>query len=358
MKVLHIVRQYGPVGGMERYVWEVSRAQAELGMEVNVLCEEVHGNGHENINVFQLGKGLRKPRWLAALLFSRRVTRWIRKHPQKGTIIHSHETTAVHHITTFHGPPFARIRQYPWWKRVSLRVYANLWLEQRELCGDQVQKVVPNSALIAKELLAAYPSIKARLTDPVIPGVGKCIERPDRIIPPTGGVIGFIGKEWQRKGLDRAIAIVEKLRQSRPECELWVAGPAPDDVAHLFKTWDGGYRLLGLTDSREIMPQLDLLIHPARREPFGMVITEALAANVPAVVSRQCGAASEIGNKQGMVLDESENRSKWVEACNELLNRSEPPPPYQHSWREVALEYANLYRLINTENQDIRAYSS
>ncbi|ATX79587.1 UDP-glucose:(heptosyl)LPS alpha-1,3-glucosyltransferase [Mariprofundus aestuarium] len=346
MKVLHIVRQYGPVGGMERYAWEVSRAQAELGADVQVLCEHCHLNPSENIQVHLLGQGLRKPRWLSALLFSRKVTAWIKQHPQKNTIIHSHETTGVHHITTFHGPPFARIRQSPWWKRASLRVYANLWLEERELCGEQVQRVTPNSELIAGELIDAYPVIAPRLTPPVVPGVESGEVRPNRDIPAKGGVIGFIGKEWKRKGLDRAASIVEQLRLQRPDCELWVLGPDPEKVSHLFKHWQGGYRLLGLAESREILPQFDLLLHPARREPFGMVITEALATQVPVVISNQCGAATEITEGLGRVLDENSTTDNWVTACDELLNRTSPPPIYKHSWQDVAREYLDVYASI------------
>ncbi|OIO75060.1 MAG: hypothetical protein AUJ57_00875 [Zetaproteobacteria bacterium CG1_02_53_45] len=346
MNVLHVVRQYGPVGGMERYAWEVSRAQAELGVHVQVLCEQCHVPPAENIQVHMLGQGLRKPRWLSALLFSHRVTAWVNGHPQPDTVIHSHETTGVHHITTFHGPPFARIRQSPWWKRISLRVYANLWLEERELCGPQVQKISPNSALIAQELLSAYPQIKQRLTAPVVPGVEAGVARSEREIPASGGIIAFIGKEWKRKGLDRAAAIVEQLREQRPECELWVLGPEPEKVAHLFKQWQGGYRLLGLSDTRAVLPQVDLLLHPARREPFGMVITEALATQVPVVVSNQCGAAKEIGELQGVVLDENAACEAWVEACNKLLNRTAPPPLYRHSWQDVAAEYLAVYATI------------
>ncbi len=346
MKILHIVRQYGPVGGMERYALEVIKAQAELGANVHVLCEQCHVQPPENVQVHRLGQGMRKPRWLSALLFSRKVTAWIKDRPQPNTIIHSHETTGVHHISTFHGPPFARIRQSGWWKRISLRVYVNLWLEKRELCGPQVQKISPNSELIAGELLDAYPEVEQRLTHPVVPGVEPGVLRPDRDIPSKGGIIGFIGKEWKRKGLDRAVAIVEQLREQRPDCELWVLGPEPETVSHLFKQWQGGYRLLGLTDSREFLPQMDLLLHPARREPFGMVVTEALATQVPALVSSQCGAAKEIAAFQGIVLDENAVITDWVKACDTLLNRTFTPPLYQHSWQDVAREYLDIYASI------------
>jgi len=31
MKLIQIVRYYGPVGGMERYVWETAREPVKLG---------------------------------------------------------------------------------------------------------------------------------------------------------------------------------------------------------------------------------------------------------------------------------------------------------------------------------------
>jgi len=34
LNIVLIVRRYGPVGGMERYVWEMSREIAELGHRV------------------------------------------------------------------------------------------------------------------------------------------------------------------------------------------------------------------------------------------------------------------------------------------------------------------------------------
>ncbi len=330
---------------MERYVWELVRAQEELGHDVSVLCELCHEKVDANIEVHELGRGLRKPRWLSALLFMQRTSQWLEKHTHSDHIIHSHEATTAHHIITFHGPPFARIRQFPWWKQISLRVQANLWIEKQLLFSPKVHCVTPNSELIANELLLAYPDITSRLTNSVIPGVVEGEVRLDQKISPTGGIIGFIGKEWHRKGLDRAISIIEELRKVRPDCELWVAGPEPAKISHLFKDWEDGYRLLGLTDARDIIPQLDLLLHPARREPFGMVITEALASQVPAVVSEQCGAASEVGEDQGKVIGEG-SIELWAKACNEFLSRKTNPPPYQHSWQDVAKAYIDIYKSI------------
>lgn len=344
MKLLQIVRRYGPVGGMERYVWELSRELAAMGHNVTVLCESVMADElPAGVEAIELGSVHPRPRWLAHLRFSRHVSAWVAAHPDDERIIHSHERTAVHQVTTFHGPPFAGIRSKPVWQRLSLRVLASLWLERRELCGAQVRTVIPNSPLIADALLSHYPEISSRLSAPVAPGVGSIPARPDRAVPVDGGVVGFIGKEWHRKGLDKAVAIVTELRKMRPGLRLVVAGPEPEDIRHLFSNWpEQGYSLLGETDSTPLYAGFDLLLHPARQEPYGMVIAEARAAGVPVLVSASCGIATELGSES--VLDISADESIWAEHCHALIGQ--PFEPVTRSWKTVAEEQLRCYRSI------------
>jgi UDP-glucose:(heptosyl)LPS alpha-1,3-glucosyltransferase len=163
-------------------------------------------------------------------------------------------------------------------------------------------------------------------------------------VAPDGGVIGFVGREWQRKGLERAAAIVAGLRRHRPQLELWVVGPDPAEVAQLFAGWDGGYRLLGWADDFSVYAQLDLLLHPARAEPYGMVIAEAMAAAVPVVVSERCGIAPDIGTGAGEVLALDAPDAEWIVACERQLSRMDAPPRFIRSWQQVAQEYETLYR--------------
>ena len=69
--------------------------------------------------------------------------------------------------------------------------------------------------------------------------------RAPRVVPADGGIIGFVGREWQRKGLPLAVEIAVQLRRERPNLELWMVGPQRQEVQHLFSDWKGGYRLLG-----------------------------------------------------------------------------------------------------------------
>lgn len=342
--LLHVVRRYGPVGGMERYVFELTQALAARGHAITVLCERCHAQPSSGVTVHAIGEVRPKPRWVASLRFRARVARWVADQGRADWLIHSHERTTVHHVTSFHGPPFATVRDRPLWKRLSLRIVAQLHQERREL--DVARAIVPVSSVVSDQLAAYYPEQRAKLTAPIAPGVRPGTTRPPRAVPATGGVVGFVGKEWRRKGLELAASAVKRLRQTRPDAELWVIGPEPDEVRHLFTGWTGGHRLLGWRDGTEHLADMDVLVHPARAEPFGMVITEALAAGVPAVVSDLCGAAGEITPDFGRVLTLAEPAEAWAAALEAQLARSAPPPPYARSWDAVAADYEHVYAAV------------
>ncbi len=335
-----IVRRFGPVGGMERYVWEMSREMAALGHHITILCEQLLAESIPHaVHVVTLGVVAPKPRWLAHLRFSTRVSAWLTAHPDTNRIIHSHERTGAHQFTTFHGPPFAVVKNSPWWQRLSPRIYANLWLEQRELCAPQVKAIIPNSPLIDAALRQYYPSVAARLVTPITPGVADIPARPDRQVPSNGGVIGFVGKEWKRKGLDLAVAIVAKVRKQRPDIEFTVVGPAPEDIRHLFQDWSGGFTLLGETDAAPLYARFDLLLHPARQEPYGMVIAEAQSAGVPVLISDACGIASEM--HPDMVLSIQADVNKWAHTVEHYIGMQ--TTIIKRDWRTVAREQLNCY---------------
>ncbi|MFZ2541667.1 MAG: glycosyltransferase family 4 protein, partial [Gallionella sp.] len=342
MKIIHIVRRYGPVGGMERYVWETTRELAKLGHQVQVLCETCIAEKPQEITVHELGTMLYRPRWLYYWRFGRRVEKWLRANQQPGWLIHSHERVGVHQITTFHGQPFIAIRDQPWWKRASLRVAMHLYMERRELCV--ARRIVPISEITARQLAHYYPEYAHKLTEPVVPGVLPGIVRLPRSVPADGGTIGFVGKEWQRKGLALAIKIAEQLRHVRPQLELRVIGPDEREVRHLFTDWQGGYRLYGWRNETSYFSEIDVLLHPAKAEPYGMVISEAMAARVPVVVSDACGAASQINAEAGEVVTLDAPLQRWVTAVAKQLGRTEAPPSFVRGWDRVVSEYETIYR--------------
>jgi len=344
MNIVQVVKRYGPVGGMERYVWELTRELQELGHRVTVLCERCHAEKPSGIKVVELGETAKRPRWLSQVRFSSRVTRWVREHPCSDRVIHSHERLGIHDVTTFHGPPFATIYENGWWSFISLRVWVRLYLERRELATARV--IVPNSSFISRQLAHYYPAMAGKLSAPIVPGVLPVRPREPRSVPGGGGVVCFVGWEWQRKGLPMAVEIVAALRRTRPNLELWVVGPVPAEVEPLFAGWQGGYRLLGWREDNDYFSEVDVLLHPASAEPYGMVISEAMAARVPVVISDVCGAAEHVSADAGAVLPLSASVAQWAAAVEQQLARTLHVPKFDRSWAKVAQEYEVLYQQI------------
>lgn len=339
--LVHVVRRYGPVGGMERYVWELTLHLRDLGHSVTVVCERCHVPIPEGISVVELGEVAPRPRWVAAFRFSHRVAIWIEANPSPDRIIHSHERLNSHDITTFHGSIFATVFEKPWWHWVSLRVAMQLFLERRELTTACF--IIPNSLYIKHQLEQYYPNIASKLTDPVTPGVTAGLLREFHRVPSDGGVIGFVGEEWKRKGLPLAVAIVKQLQISRPNLQFIVVGPASNSVKFLFSDWQAGY-VLKEWDGQVNYSKFDVLIHPAKSEPYGMVISEAMSAKVPVVISNACGSCDDVSPASGSVLPIDASIELWVEALNVQLCRTEQVPEFSRSWLQVAQEYEQLYQ--------------
>ncbi|MCI0749101.1 MAG: glycosyltransferase family 4 protein [Nevskiales bacterium] len=344
MELIQVVRNFGRVGGMENYVWELTHALARRGHALTVLCAAQHHEPEDrSIRVVTLDAGDARSNWWSQIRFAATVEAWLRVHPAPRRIVHSHERLRVHHVTTFHTMPFLHPKTRPGLSALSPRVSAQLHLERRELTAPSVRAIVPVSPVVAAALERRYPEIAARLKPPVLPATRLVPPRPAQRVPESGGRIGFIGREWKRKGLPLAVKIVRALSAARPQLEFVVSGPDPAEIRHLFRNVPFRYRLLGWQDAASLYAELDLLLHPASSEAFGMVLTEALSAGVPVAASSACGAAGVVRQQGGTVMTLEERPVAWAKACGELLQRTESFPMYRRSPEQLAGEYEQIY---------------
>lgn len=347
--IVQVVRRFGRVGGMEGYVWHLSHELARLGEPVTVVCEtRAEAPEHEAIKVVECGPGLSRPRWLGYLLFSGQVRRTVARLDLPGAVIHSHERTGIHHVTTLHSEPFAGAPELSWPARLSPRIAAYRWMEQREVHGSAGRPVcvVPVSHGLKAALASRHPGAADAMAGPIPPGVEAPAPRPPRRAAANGGVIGFVGREWERKGLPQLLQVATELARRRPALELLILGPRPEDIEALCRAAGVRTRCLGWADSRAHYAAMDLLVHPARSEAYGMVVAEALASGVPVLVSDRCGAAADVPASNGSVLSLDDPVETWAACCNDWLEREPVAPVITRSWTEVALMYRELYRRI------------
>jgi len=116
--------------------------------------------------------------------------------------------------------------------------------------------------------------------------------------------------------------------------------------------------LLGETDVNSLYPQLDILLHPAIAEPYGMVITEALTANVPVVISDVCGACADITPKLGSALSLNDHNAHWANTIDTWLNKPFTAMNFERPWKQVASEYIRMYLEIKNANDNSSSLKS
>jgi UDP-glucose:(heptosyl)LPS alpha-1,3-glucosyltransferase len=190
--------------------------------------------------------------------------------------------------------------------------------------------------------LREYPRLARKITKVITPAytylqpIAKDPARPAH-------ALGFMGRDWKRKGLPKALEIFSVLRRQDPSWSMLIAGcPAELLPANLVRALPDGAQLLGRTDPQDFFRAVDVLVHPANDEPFGMVMSEALTCGVPVVFSDQCGAADHLRSDGLRILRVDAPVADWAGSCRELAGRTFTSPP-SRTWSDVAAEHEELY---------------
>jgi glycosyltransferase involved in cell wall biosynthesis len=116
--------------------------------------------------------------------------------------------------------------------------------------------------------------------------------------PPGRPLVGFVGALGdRRKGFDTVFsAWCELCRCKEWDADLIVVGQGVELPAWRRRASESGVgeriRFAGFrTDVPQILAALDVLVHPARYEAYGLSVREALCRGVPAIVSASAGVA-------------------------------------------------------------------
>jgi glycosyltransferase involved in cell wall biosynthesis len=80
---------------------------------------------------------------------------------------------------------------------------------------------------------------------------------------------------------------------------------------------------LGPAAVRKMMLSADVLLHPAKNEPFGMSMLEAFSARLPVVAARSSELAPVFMNYGAALLPEDEDIDEWVGAVESLVEDEE-----------------------------------
>ena len=142
-----------------------------------------------------------------------------------------------------------------------------------------------------------------------------------------GPVIGYVGRIEPRKGILDLIAAAPAVRAAAPRAEVVIVGDDPwgafpdylaqvraaPDVLHF--PWHD--------NAAGLMRHFDVLVAPSHQEPFGTVLSEAMAVGTPVVATRVGGLAEVVDDGVTGVLVEPGDPGALAAAILDVLGRRE-----------------------------------
>ena len=354
LKLLYIVRTFSPVGGMERYVFETAREMAARGHQVTALCRTTDEDlaAAIGVEVIKLHPEPSQRGWHDRYVFRDVVSEFFAAPANRRfDITHSHDNTVEQDVSTEHGPCTARGLRLKPWKHLDYSARKNFAIETQKFHGPNLQALVSCAQRVEDIALREYPHLAEKITRVITPAYSylpPVAKDPDRL----PRVLGFMGRDWKRKGLPVALEIFRHLRRQDSAWTMLIAGcPAETLTSKIRRSLPDGAHILGRTEAREFFGRIDVLVHPAKDEPFGMVMSEALSCGVPVVFSDQCGAAAHLQSAGLRVLALEDPIADWVRACHDLAGRPFPPL-ITRTWSDVAVEHEALYEAVLRAKDD------
>jgi glycosyltransferase involved in cell wall biosynthesis len=115
-----------------------------------------------------------------------------------------------------------------------------------------------------------------------------------------GPIVLSIGQAIPRKGYRELFQIYERIVASRPDVSLLVIGDGPERARYERLVFERGWRrvhFIGFVQSDDIHQYLaiaDVFVFHTLYDPFGLVLSEAMAAELPAVSSIYASATRDL----------------------------------------------------------------
>jgi glycosyltransferase involved in cell wall biosynthesis len=234
------------------------------------------------------------------------------------------------------------------WRNASL-IVATSELEQQELLKD---------GELGRKLALRYNGIEEDISHG-LPIRGEF--RKKYGIAPGVPLIFFLSRIIPRKGAD--ILIQAFAEACPPQSRLVIAGP--EGEAGYLDYLQNCVLKVGV-ESRVIFPgalygreklsvysDADLFVLPSRYENFANVVAEAIACNVPVIITRQCGISSLVESRAGLVierekpalvralrlmLEDADLYTRMKAGCRELAEKL--------TWDEMAAQMEAHYKSI------------
>ena len=141
-------------------------------------------------------------------------------------------------------------------------------------------------------------------------------------------IILFLGRINWIKGLDILVKAYSRLAKERSDVHLLIVGSDEERYGEKVKSWlknesiSARVTFTGMLTSREKLEAFtgsDVFALPSYSENFGMAAVEAMACNVPVIISNKVGIYKEVeSTKAGLII--ATNPNELYDALVKLLD--------------------------------------
>lgn len=251
------------------------------------------------------------------------------------------------------------------WEKKAVQHARQVFCVSRQVAKEVVQYYQPKQEPLVVyngvSLTEFAPPADEALHDEMRTGLGA---------EPTDMVLLFVG-EFGRKGLQYALEALAEV--PLPYVKLWIAGRDP--LESVFKAQaeslglNDRVQFLGFRkDVSALMQAADVLVLPATYEPFGLVVTEAMASGLPVITTARVGAGELIDSgTNGFILAEASNTHQLAQLVQRLANdpglrrtvgQAARKTAEQYSWDQMSVRMYKAYEeLLSLSSGKTAAYA-
>jgi glycosyltransferase involved in cell wall biosynthesis len=367
MRIAIITHDIYPGDGQGRVNFELARFLLDRGIKVDLLADRIDETllDHDAKWV-SLHPGGRSINLLRVWRFKQLANRYLDAHPNRYDIIlacgvvldRAHTVNVAHFVHgTWAKSPYHSSRQHRGWRRWYYQLYTWLNLRWEQSTLAVAEAIVAVSDKVRNDLieLGLSPD-RIRVipngvdTKEFAPGPGN---RTEFGLPPASPLALFVGDiQSPRKNLETALEALAKV----PDLHLAVAGkvkgsPYPALAADLGvadRTHFMGFQ----HDIPALMRSADVFVLPSHQDPFGLVVTEAMASGLPVIVSRSVGASCLVTPEVGVIIDPADDSTLLAQAFADLagnparrrrMGKAARRAALEVSWSRMSERYLNLF---------------
>jgi len=387
LSVLMLTWEFPPrvIGGISSHVYGLSQALVNHGVEVHVVtCDFPDTPSYEvvgGVNVYRFDSyKIPAPNFLSWVFLmnknmTKRAVEVIDAHNEQIDLVHAHDwlvANAAIELRKIYGKPFiSTIHSTEQGRRggISNDYQRTIHNVEAQLVHESL-KVICCSEYMAKHVCESFNLPKEKI---VIIRNGVDVSQFDvktdlsafrrRYAKPEEKIILYVGRLVYEKGVHVLIGGLPKVLAEIPNVKLIIVGEGGMKEELLKEAWDFGiaHKVLftGFVDKKTLISLYkisDVAVVPSLYEPFGITALEAMAAQIPVIVSDTGGLAEIVEHdKTGVkVYPDNSDSVAWgilqvlkdSAYGNRLRKNAYKKLLSEFSWNKIAEQTTKVYHEV------------